>query len=133
MRGDACSSGVLRAGSCESFGHHEIDRNALRVQPCTRLSIDGVTVEPRPAHGLLQKRLVLQHPRIECEIAVFRRLGQRDGTPRGAQIDGLRADHDNGVAMCIEGGQSIKKRGARSNEKVASIYARRIHYAPSIR
>jgi hypothetical protein len=65
--------------------------------------------ESSPAHRLLDQRVVSKDSRVESDVAVLRRFGKGDVDLARSEVDGLRSDHDDCVAMRSEGSQSIEE------------------------
>jgi hypothetical protein len=63
------------------FRDHQVDRHAVSREPTARLAVDEVTVESGYRHGRFQQWAFAEFPRVQYDVAVLGRFGQR-------QVDG---------------------------------------------
>ena len=83
------------------FGDEQIDGDAVIVEPFAGLTGHKVAMKSGCRHRLLEQRLIADEPGVDDEIAVLR--GRRDrhvGVP-GVDVDRLRADEDDRVAVRV--------------------------------
>lgn len=89
-------------------------------------------MKPSLTHGLVDERVVAKGPQVDTDVAVLGglRYGYK-GTTR-MEVDSLRSDHDDRLAVLVERNQSVQERRTRENQDFVTA-ASRAHSAPSNR
>ena len=57
---------------------------------------------------------------VDDKVAVLCRFRQGNGRAGGSEVDGLRANHDHCIAMCVQSLEGVEQRRARPGKEIVS-------------
>jgi hypothetical protein len=80
-------------------------------------------------HRRFEEREVGEPPRVDGEVGILGRLGQRDNRGPGLEVDRLRSDKDERVTVCAQRLKGVEQRGACGDDQLS--VARPTHCSPS--
>lgn len=109
VQAEACTS---RAWPGECLGNHEVDRDALRAHPPAWLFSKG---EAPGGEEVADERPFGEFARGNGEIGIRCVLGDRHVGVARMEVDRLRADEDDRVAMLGERLRRVEQPGASSD------------------
>lgn len=105
-------AGAPRAWACECLGDHEVHSDAIRAYPPARTFPGG---EAPGGEEVADQRPLAELGWGHGQVGIRRVLGDRHVGVAGVEVDGLRADEDDRLAMLGERLGRVEQRGPSPN------------------